>query len=83
MTNKEAREAWKKLYSEIDKDNWLFVGTINPEMVALAIKALKHESYLEDVKQALNDWLSNISSPQTALNDIYRAYMRTEAENEI
>lgn len=41
MTNEEAREAWKKLYSEIDKDNWLFVGTINPEMVALAIKALE------------------------------------------
>lgn len=48
--------------------------------INLAIKALKHESYWEDVKQALNDWLSNISSPQTALNDIYRAYMRTEAE---
>lgn len=43
MTNKEAREAWKKLYSEIDKDNWLFVGTINPEMVALVIKALERD----------------------------------------
>ena len=41
MTNEEAREAWEKMYSEIDKDNWLFVGTINPEMVYLAIKALK------------------------------------------
>lgn len=40
MTNKEAKEAWEKLYAEIDKENWLFVGTINPEMVALAIKAL-------------------------------------------
>lgn len=44
MTNKEARKAWEKLYSEIDKDNWLFVGTINPEMVALAIKALEEKS---------------------------------------
>ena len=41
MTNEEAKEAWKKLHSEIDKDNWLFVGTINPEMVVLAIKALE------------------------------------------
>ena len=40
MTNKEALKAWKKLYSEIDKENWLFVGTINPQMVELAIKAL-------------------------------------------
>ena len=48
MTNKEAREAWKKLYSEIDKDNWLFVGTINPEMVTLAIKALRIVEVIED-----------------------------------
>lgn len=41
MNNEEAKEAWKKLYSEINKDNWLFVGTINPEMVSLAIKALE------------------------------------------
>lgn len=40
MTNKEALKAWEKLYAEIDKENWLFVGTINPEMVSLAIKAL-------------------------------------------
>ena len=75
MTNEEAREAWKKLYSEINKDNWLFVGTINPEMVILAIKALGHEVYWKDVKQALNGWLNNTTSPNTALNDIYRAYM--------
>lgn len=41
MTNKEALKAWEKLYAEIDKENWLFVGTINPEMVSLAIKALE------------------------------------------
>lgn len=40
MTNEEALKAWKKFYAEIDKENWLFVGTINPEMVSLAIKAL-------------------------------------------
>ena len=46
MTNKEALKAWEKLYSEIDKENWLFVGTINPEMVSLAIKALENSSWI-------------------------------------
>ena len=40
MTSEEALKAWEKMYSEIDKDNWLFVGTINPQMVEWAIKAL-------------------------------------------
>lgn len=44
MTNKEALKAWEKFYAEIDKENWLFVGTINPEMVILAIEALKKEA---------------------------------------
>ena len=44
MTNKEALKAWEKFYAEIDKENWLFVGTINPEMVSLAIEALKKEA---------------------------------------
>jgi hypothetical protein len=39
----EALEAWKKMLEEIDKDNWLFVGTINPQMVEIAIKALQKE----------------------------------------
>ena len=46
MTDKEALKAWKKLYSEIDKENWLFVGTINPQMVELAIKALENSSWI-------------------------------------
>lgn len=41
MSREEALKAWKQMYSEIDKDNWLFVGTINPQMVELAIKALE------------------------------------------
>lgn len=50
MTNKEALKAWEKMYAEIDEENWLFVGTINPEMVDLAIKALKRVDcvYLKD-----------------------------------
>ena len=40
MTREEALKAWEQMYSEIDKDNWLFIGTINPQMVEWAIKAL-------------------------------------------
>ena len=50
MTNKEALKAWEKFYAEIDKENWLFVGTINPEMVRLAIEALKKEAADNDSK---------------------------------
>lgn len=46
MTNKEALKAWGKFYDEIDKENGLFVGTINPEMVSLAIKALENSNWI-------------------------------------
>ena len=41
MTREEAQQAWEKMRSEIDKENWLFVGTINPQMVDIAIEAIK------------------------------------------
>lgn len=41
MTREEAQQAWEKMRSEIDKENWLFVGTINPQMVDIAIEALQ------------------------------------------
>lgn len=41
MTKESALKAWIELLSEIDKDNWLFVGTINPEMVRIAIEAIE------------------------------------------
>ena len=40
MTQGEALKAFEEMYGEIDKENWLFVGTINPQMVEHAIKAL-------------------------------------------
>lgn len=42
MTKEEAQQAWKKMRSEIDETNWLFVGTINPQMVDMAIEALQN-----------------------------------------
>lgn len=41
MSKEEALKAFEQMLSEIDKDNWLFVGTINPQIVEWAIKALK------------------------------------------
>ena len=41
MTIEKALAAWKQMYDEIDKENWLFVGTINPEMVKIAIEAIE------------------------------------------
>lgn len=71
MTNEEA-------IKEIQKwlDGCPFADT--KEAFTLAIKALNHEKYWEDVQQALNDWLNNVSSPNTALNDVYRAYRRSK-----
>ena len=43
MTKEKALEAWEKMLEEIDKENWLFVGTINPQMVEIAIEAIKRE----------------------------------------
>ena len=43
MTEEKALEAFKNLYNDIDKDNHLFVGTINPEMVKAAIEALEYK----------------------------------------
>ena len=41
MTEEHALNELKRLYKDIDKDNHLFVGTIPPEMIALAIDALE------------------------------------------
>ena len=68
MTNEEAIKEIRQ---------WI-KGCPFPETKAafyLAIMALEHEVYWEDVKEALNGWLNNTTSPNTALNDIYKAYM--------
>ena len=48
MTLEKALDAWKQMLSEIDKENWLFVGTINPEMVQIAIDAIEKEIGMEE-----------------------------------
>lgn len=40
MTQEEALKAFEEMHEEIDKENWLFIGTINPKMVEHAIQAL-------------------------------------------
>ena len=43
MTDEKVLETLKNLYNDIDKDNHLFVGTINPELIKVAIKALEYK----------------------------------------
>ena len=49
MTKEKALEAFKNLYEDIDKDNHLFVGTINPEMIQVAIDAIEEIIRLNEV----------------------------------
>ena len=46
MTNEKALAAWKQMRAEISEENHLFVGTINPEMVDLAIEALERDRWI-------------------------------------
>lgn len=74
MTNEEAIEYGKRWDEAIEsRGDTLFSDA--RQFLNLAIMALEHEVYWEDVKEALNGWLNNTTSPNTALNDIYRAYM--------
>ena len=43
MTEEKALETLISLYNDIDKDNHLFVGTIDPELIKVAIKALEYK----------------------------------------
>jgi len=44
MDKEVALNAWREMLKDIDKDNWLFVGTINPQMVKWAIYAIEQLS---------------------------------------
>ena len=41
MNNETALVAFKNLLNDIDSENHLFVGTINPEMIKVAISAIE------------------------------------------
>ena len=43
MKKEVALDAFKRLYEDIDRDNHLFVGTINPEMIQIAISAIEYK----------------------------------------
>lgn len=76
MTNEEARNLIIRNGDVFQSDEEM------KQALTLAIIALGHEVYWEDVKQALNGWLNNTTSPNTALNDIYRAYMGRGEQND-
>ena len=49
MSKKDVLKELKRMYDDIDKDNHLFVGTINPEMIKVAINALEQIIRLDEV----------------------------------
>lgn len=48
MIKEIALNAFKRLYEDIDKDNHLFVGTINPELIKIAIDAIEQVIRLDE-----------------------------------
>ena len=55
MTEEKALEAFKNLYNDIDKDNHLFVGTINPDMIQVAIDAIESVIECKSIRINPND----------------------------
>ena len=49
MSKEYALKELKRMYDDIDKDNHLFVGTINPEMIKIAIDAIEQIIRLDEV----------------------------------
>ena len=49
MSKEHALKELKRMYDDIDKDNHLFVGTINPEMIKVAIDAIEQIIRLDEV----------------------------------
>lgn len=43
LSREKVLESFERMYTEIDPENHLFVGTINPQMVIRAINALRKE----------------------------------------
>lgn len=41
MTDERALEGFRNMLNDLKKDNGLFVGTINPEMIEVAISAIE------------------------------------------
>ena len=42
MTDERALKGFRNMLNDLKKDNGLFVGTINPEMIEVAIKAIEY-----------------------------------------
>ena len=52
MTLEKALEGFRSLYEDIDKENWLFVGTINPDMIKIAIDAIDYQIKKEETNDS-------------------------------
>lgn len=42
MTNERALKGFRNMLNDLKRDNGLFVGTINPEMIEVAIRAIEY-----------------------------------------
>lgn len=58
MTKEKALKTWKQMRSEIDSENWLFVGTINPAMVDIAIDAIEESIKRETEHDQTDEFIS-------------------------
>jgi len=47
MSKEYALKELKRMYDDIDKDNHLFIGTINPKMIKVAIDAIEQITRLD------------------------------------
>lgn len=47
MTRENALDGFNNLLKEIDETNYLFVGTINPEFIKMAIYALEQPEIIQ------------------------------------
>lgn len=53
MSKEHALKELKRMYDDIDKDSHLFVGTIPPEMIAIAIEALEAQIYKDEIVEQI------------------------------
>lgn len=49
MSKEHALKELKRMYDDINKDNHLFVGTINPEMIKVAINCIEQVIRLDNI----------------------------------
>ena len=55
MTLEKALEGLKSLYEDIDKEDFIFFGTLNPDMFKIAIDAIDYQIKKEEIKELIKE----------------------------